>query len=183
MSPHPANREHTLQGARQKLGVRVRSVCLARASPWPLNQHVWISRRGTCFWDGRSCMHVQRSVKSVRRKAKCTHFVERVRECERVFKLHRTRRYSRLSRRPRALFASLGAAALFRTHRSRRGPYGVEAAFTLCLLRFCARLLALPRSDHLLLFWRRDNETASAATALRTINLRKCTQLFVNRIF
>ena len=38
-------------------------------------------------------------------------------------------------------------------------------------------------SSQLLPFWRRDNETASAATALRTINLHKCTQLFVNRMF
>ena len=89
-------------------------------------------------------MHVQRSVKSVRRKAKCTHYVERVRECERVFEPHRTRRYGRLSRRPRALFASLGAAALSRTYRSRRGLHGVDASFTLCLLlRFRARLLAV----------------------------------------
>ena len=42
------------------------------------------------------------------------------------------------------LFASLGAAALSRTHRSRHGLHGVEAAFTLCLLLgFRARLLAL----------------------------------------
>ena len=37
--------------------------------------------------------------------------------------------------------------------------------------------------SQLLPFWHCDNETASAATALRTINLRKCIQLFVNRIF
>ena len=83
---------------------------------------------------GWSVMHVQRSVKSVRRKAKRTHYVERVRECERVFEPHRTRRYGRLSRPLRALFASLGAAALSRTYRSRRGLHGVEASFTLCLL-------------------------------------------------
>ena len=71
------------------------------------------------------------SVKSVRRKAKCTHYVERVQECERVFELHRTQRYGRLSRRPRALFASLGAAALYRTHRFRHGLHGIETAFTL----------------------------------------------------
>ena len=109
-----------------------------------LNQHVWISRRGTCVLLGRLVMHVQRSVKSVRRKAKRTHYVERVWECERVFEPHRTRRYGRFSRRPHALFASLDAAALSRTHRSRRRIHEVEAAFTLCLLlRFCARLLAL----------------------------------------
>ena len=30
--------------------------CTYSHSPWPLNQHMWISRRGTCFWDGWSCM-------------------------------------------------------------------------------------------------------------------------------
>ena len=39
---------------------------------------------------GRSVMHVQRSVKSVRRKAKRTHYVERTGGCERVFEPHRT---------------------------------------------------------------------------------------------
>ena len=63
---------------------------------------------------------MQRSVKSLRRKAKRTYYVERVRECERVFGPHLTRGYGRFTRRPRALFASLGAAALSRTHRSRR---------------------------------------------------------------
>ena len=52
-------------------------------------------------------MHVQQSVKTVRRKAKHTHLVERVRECERGF-----------SRRPHTLFTSLGATALSRTYRS-----------------------------------------------------------------
>ena len=132
---------------------------------------------------GRSVMHVQRSVKSVRRKAKRTHYVERTGGCERVFEPHRTRKYGRSSRRPRALFASLGAAAFSRTHLSRRGLHGVEAAFTLgLLLRFCARLLALS-SSLLSQLLPCDNETASAATALRTINLRKCTHLFVNSIF
>ena len=83
---------------------------------------------------GRSVMHVQQSVKSVRRKAKCTHHVERVRDCECLFELHRTRRYGGFSRRPHALFASLAAAALSHTHHSRCGLHDVEAAFTLCLL-------------------------------------------------
>ena len=119
----------------------------------------------------------------MRKKAKRTHYVERVQECERVFESHRMRRYGGFSRRSSALFALLGAIALSRTHRSRRGLHGVEAAFTLCLLiRFHARLLTLS-SSQLLPFCRRNNETASAATALRMINLRKCTQLFVNRMF
>ena len=146
----------------------------SRASPWPLNQQVWISRCGTCFLAGRSCICNKRSVKSVRRKAKHTNYIERVRECERVFEPHRTWRHGRLSRRPRALFASLGAADLSCTHRSQRGLHGIEAEFTLCLLfRFRARLLALPSSLPLQLwpFWHCDNETASAATVLRTLNL------------
>ena len=163
------------------LGVRIRSVCLACIS---MNQHVWISRRGTCFWAGRSCMCNEQSVKSMRRKAKRTHY-----EFENVSAFSNrtgTRRYGRLSRLPLALFVLLGAAALFRTNCSRCGLHGVEAAFTLCLLlRFHTRLLALSSSlpSQLLPFWRRDNETASATTALRTINLHKCTQLFVNRMF
>ena len=79
---------------------------------------------------GRPRMCNEQSVKNVRRKARRTHYVERIRECERVFEPHRTRRYGRLSR-PRTLFASLGTAALSHTHRSRRGLHGVEAAFTL----------------------------------------------------
>ena len=83
---------------------------------------------------------MQRNTNSLRRKAKRTYFIERVREREDMV--------GRLSRRSHALFASLGAAAISRTHRSRRG-LGVVAAFTLCLLlHFRARLLALPRSHH-----------------------------------
>ena len=70
----------------------------------------------------------------------------------------------------------------FSTRTSRR----CGCIYALCLLfRFRARILALSSSlpSQFLLFWRRDNETASAASALRTINLGKCTQLFVNRIF
>ena len=55
---------------------------------------------------------MQRNANSLRRKAKRTYFFERVRECERVFAPHRTRGYGRLSRRPHALFALLGATAL-----------------------------------------------------------------------
>ena len=91
---------------------------------------------------GHACA-MSESVKSVRRQAKRTHYVERVRECERVFEPHRMQRYGRLSRRPCTLFALLSAAALSCTHRSRRGLHGFEAAFTLCLLHFRARLLAL----------------------------------------
>ena len=61
-----------------------------------------------CF----SVIYVQRSV-NVRRKAKCMHYIERVTECEHVFEPHKTRGYGRISTQPHALFASLGAAALF----------------------------------------------------------------------
>ena len=122
---------------------------------------------------GHACA-TNKSVKSVRRQAKRTHYVERVWECEHVFEPHRTQRYGCFSRRPCTLFASLGAAALSCTHRSRRRLHSVEAAFTLCLLlRFHARLLALSSSlpSQLLPFWCRDNETASAIAVLRTIKL------------
>ena len=72
------------------------------------------------------------------------YYFERVQECERVFEPHRTRRYGRFSRRPHALFALLGAAALSHTHCSRCGLHSVTAAVMLCLLfRLRARLLAL----------------------------------------
>ena len=64
---------------------------------------------------GWSVMHVQRSVKSVRRKAKRTYVesnVERVWECECIFELHRTWGCGCSSRQSHALFESLGAAAL-----------------------------------------------------------------------
>ena len=54
-------------------------------------------------------------MKSVRRKAKRTNYVERVRECEQVFEPHRTQRYGGFSRQPHTLFALLGAAAPSRT--------------------------------------------------------------------
>ena len=78
-----------------------------------------------------------------------------------------------LSRWPCTLFASLSTAALSHTHPSRRRLRGIEAAFTVCLLHFRARLLALSSSlpSQLLPFWRCDNETTSTATALRMMNL------------
>ena len=131
-----------------------------------------VSRRGTCFWDCRSI----RSVKSVRRgKRRST--LKEFRGCECGFAPHRTQGYASFSRRPRALFATLGAAGLSCTHRSQRGLHDNVVVFTLCLLfNFRARLLAL---SFLLPspFCHHNNETTSAATALRTINLCKCTQI------
>ena len=60
---------------------------------------------------------MQRSVKSVREQSVCTTLKE-FRGCERGFTPHRTRGYGSFSRRPYGLFASLGAAALSRTHHS-----------------------------------------------------------------
>ena len=68
------------------------------------------------------------------------HYIQRARECEHVFEPHRMQRYGRFSRRPHALFALLGTAALSCTHCSQSGLHGIEAAFTFCLLRFRARL-------------------------------------------
>ena len=59
-------------------------------------------------------MHVQRSVKSVRRRAK--HTLKELQGCECSFELHRMRGYGCFLRRPHALFASLGAGALSCTH-------------------------------------------------------------------
>ena len=99
--------------------------------------------------------------------------------CECSFEPHRMRGYGCFLRQPHALFASLGAGAPTCTHCPWRGLHGV-AAITLCLLfPFHAKFLALSSSlpSQFLPFWRCNNETASAATALRTINFHKCTQL------
>ena len=87
-------------------------------------------------------------------KAKRTYYVERVWECERVFELHRAQGHD--------CFFSL------------RGLHSVVVAFMLCLpFRFHTRLLALSSSlpSQYLPFWHRGNETTSATTVLRTVNL------------
>ena len=127
-------------------------------------------------------MHVQRSVKSVRR-AKRTHYVER---CERGFAPHRTRGYGRFSRRPRALFASLGAAALSRTHRSQRGLHGVVVGFTLSAFSSVVvpgtpRLLALSRSHHhFFVATMRRLAPLQRWERIWTIKLRKLYTIFVS---
>ena len=81
-------------------------------------------------------------------------------------------------------FALLAAAPLFRTHRSRHGLHGVVAAFWLSVFASVFVPVAFSYSlSSQLSFWHRNNETASVAAVLETINLRKCTQLFVNRTF
>ena len=80
-------------------------------------------------------MHVQQSVKSVRR-AKRTYTIygttlKEFRGCERGFAPHRTRGNGSFSRQPRTLFITLVAAALSRTHRSRHEHHTIVVAFTL----------------------------------------------------
>ena len=154
----------------------------SHASPWPLNQHVWISRQGTCFWAGRSCMYDERSVKSVRRKAKHTHLKEsRMRarfwttQNAKIWSFIKTTHFICFTRHCCSL-----SYTSFSTWTSRH--WGCINA--LSSPPFLRQALALSSSlpSQLLPFWRRYNETASAATALR-INLCKCIQLFVNRMF
>ena len=144
-----------------------------------------VSRCSTCFWDCRS-MHVQWSVKNVRR-AKRTYYIGKSFEDVSVVSHRTTRGYGTcsFSRWPTTHFIRYArhcwslSYSSFSTGTSRH----CGCIYALCLLfHFCARLLALSFSLPSP-FCRRNNETASAATALRTINLRKCTQNFVNRIF
>jgi len=81
-------------------------------------------------------------------------------------------------------FALLATAPLFRTHRSRHGLHGVVAAFWLSVFASVFVPVAFSYSlSSQLSFWHHNNETASVAAVLETINLRECTQLFVNRTF
>ena len=95
---------------------------------------------------------------------------------------HRMLGYGRFSILP--FFASLAAALSYSSISPRTSrDSGYVLALCLCF-RFRVSLLALPCFHHCFLpLWRRDNETASATTALGMINLHKCTQIFVNRIF
>ena len=131
-----------------------------------------VSKDGTCFWDHACANEVWKvwGGQSVHTTLK------EFRGCECGFTLHRTRGYSSFSRQPRTLFATHSS---FSTRTSRRCDciYAVYLPF-----RFHARLLALSFSLPSP-FCCCNNETASAATVLRTINLRKCTQLFVNEVF
>ena len=154
------------------------------ASQQPLNQHVLISRRGKCFWDYWS-MHVQRSVKSVRR-AKHMYYIERVsRMCVQFWTAQNVRIWSLLKKTTCFICFARRCCSLSYSSFSKRTSWRCSCICALCLLfRFRARLLALPRSHHNFChFCRRNNETTSATTALRTINLPKCTQFFVNKVF
>ena len=90
-----------------------------------------VSRRGTCFWDCRSIGHACATKCKKCEEGKA--YVLRWKSFEDVSAVsHHTEREdnSNFSRRPHALFATLGAAALSHTHCSRCGLDGVVAAFT-----------------------------------------------------
>ena len=136
-----------------------------------------VSRRGTSFWDGWSCMcNEVWKVWEERQSVRIT-----FKEFENVSAFS-----NRREREDMVVSRDNHATALSCTHRSScRFPW-VLAAFMLCLLfRFRTRLLARSSSvpSQFLPFWRCDNETTSVTTVLRTINLLKCTHIFVNRIF
>ena len=81
-------------------------------------------------------------------------------------------------------FASLAAAPSFLLIDFAVDFHGVVAAFWLFVFAFVFApvfQLFLTHSHRTFLpFWRWDSETTSAATALETINLCECTQLFAN---
>ena len=129
---------------------------------------------------GQSVMHVQRSVKSVRRRAK--HTLKGFKDMSAVLK-HRSRGYGRFSRQPHTSFASLAAATLSLVLIILDTDF-MGLWLHLCSLSYLPFSRQTPSSFFLtpsqfLPFWSCDNETTSAATALRMINLHKCT----HRIF
>ena len=98
------------------------------------------------------------------------HTLKEFRGCERGFAWHRTRGYTRF------ICYARRCCSLSYTLFSMRTWRRCGCIYALCLLfPFCARLLALSLSLPSP-FCRRNNGTASAVTALRTI---PCTQLFV----
>ena len=103
-------------------------ICLERILIQPLKRHVHltVSRRDTCFWDGRPC------VSSVRKIAKRT--LKGFKEVSEVLNTQPVawQTHGRFSRRSSAaFFASFAAAPLSRIHRSRHGLHGVVTAFRL----------------------------------------------------
>ena len=116
-------------------------------------------------------------------KAMCMHYIDKVRECECVFEPHRMRRYCRFIKMTMHFicFARRCCSLSYLTQTSRR--WG--CIYALSSPPFLPQALALSSllPWQLLSFWRDDNETASAATALKMINLSKYTTFFVNRMF
>ena len=104
-------------------------------------------------------------------------------ECECVFEPHRTQGYGSFGKTTTCFSCfARGCCSLSYSSLSTWTSRCCCCIYALSSFPFCARLQAL---SSLLPppFWHCDNEIASTATALRAINLRKCTQRFVNRIF
>ena len=131
--------------------------------------------------------HVQQRVKSVRRMVKRT-YIERVWGCDHVrFQTEPNVRIWLFFKTVRRFFFFLcfsgHGSSLSYSSFSMWTSRGCGCIYFLCLC-FCFRASLLTLSSLLVWqFWHRNNETASAATALRMINLRKYTQLLVSRIF
>ena len=81
----------------------------------------------------------------MRRKAKRTYYIERVRQCEHIFELHRMRGYGCFSRQSCAMFALMGAAALSGTHHAQCGLHSIMVA-----LRFVLSSVFAPAISSLL---------------------------------
>ena len=132
-----------------------------------------LSRCGMCFWDGRPCAR-----NGVRRIAKCT--LKEFEEVSEVQTPHRMWGYGCFSRQPCTFFALLGGAPLFRmiSLQISRDSGCILTHY----LRFCfpASFLALAFITIFCCFDVATVRPLSTATALGTINLRKCIQLFVN---
>ena len=147
------------------------TVYASRASPWPLNQHVWISRHYTCFWDGRSCMCNQVQKVWEGRQSVCI----TLKEFKNVsVSSNRTERKDMVVSQDDHAFYCYARCCCslspFSTWTSRHWGY-IYALSSPPISRQALSSLLL---SQLLPFWHRDNETASTATALRTINLHKC---------
>ena len=138
-----------------------------------------VSRCGTCFWDCPSC--ICNEVWEVWWGQSVRTMLKEFRGYERGFEPHRKQGYGCFSRRPCAIFASLVLSLVLiildvdftalRLHSLSLSPFSCQAPSS----------SSLP--SQFLSFCHRNNEIASATTALRTINLPKYTQLFVNKVF
>ena len=109
----------------------IHSVCLARASQWPLNQRVdLVSRCGMCFWDCPSC--ICNEVWKVRGER--TYYVERVSWIWARFQTAQNARIWLFLKKTTCYICFAGALSC--THHSWCGLHGVEAAFTLSVSVF-----------------------------------------------
>ena len=137
-----------------------------------------ISRRGTCFWAGWSCMcnevwkvwEGRQSIRITLKELENVSMFLNPTECKDMVVSQDDHMLYLLARRCCSLWCSLFS---IRTSWHWGCIYVLSSPFS-------RQALALSSSlpSQLLPFWRRDKETASAATVLRKINLRKRIQLF-----